>query len=653
MFKYAISCFCLFTWLQVWTQVDEPKMRQKTYYSYAKEQENGYLTQRSSILSKLDAWTYPFGFQQQNMLESQSEFRFISAGNEPLRFVNRNRVISFINARYDGIEFRFSDPAVQQIFLNSIHENELAQAEIFYGDNISYRSFHDAQICLASKIQHKPVRNNEMNLSLFANQDVIVPHITLFKKWNNFVWRGTLDANLGKDTASMWNGKTVHLKSQLKWNVSTSEEIYLYLHSIVGEQQYQSQFALEEQQNIQVESNYKPILAGAILYTKISDTHSLFSSIRSSLNFTFTQTSNLNKVKFAQGLIHHRMAEEEASLLWQNDLHKNLNARHVFFYGLHMEGKQRKEQIGQINPYKRTRKIDLMTYFRHELRPSSDVSWLYGAQLSAVYLGIDTHVFLRPNIKLNISWVRHTCEASNYSINFYAKYRYPEWQELTGSIFGAIAKPNYLLLPEKELSIDANLYRMYEDKLEIHLTPFLRYRRDGIAAKDYNKDTSSNSQIENFTYYPYGYDQIDQLLDYGFQSELKYHVYKNFTVYSQIGWGQTNRRFDSSFYELNQPWRMTIGTKIKTGIFLGQLLWQYNALVSQGTSNSRYVQNSNQGSIVFPELSKLVAILRVSLNSKWNISGQLEQILSANRKPFLSTIELPNQRWTLGLNFNL
>jgi outer membrane receptor protein involved in Fe transport len=293
-----------------------------------------------------------------------------------------------------------------------------------------------------------------------------------------------------------------------------------------------------------------------------------------------------------------------------------------------------------------------MSYIKFEKRQSSDISWFLGAKG-----GVNNNSFrhapvisarqsiMHPHGEINLSWLRHICESSNYLINLFLRTRAPVLAEFNPIFNDVYHLPNPNLKNETEFLFESHLYRKFEDKFEIQLSPYFRYSWNSIVLKDNFGNSNEKIKFGLNEYFTQQYTNQSQIADGGAQLELKYNFSKQFLVYHQINFQHVWTMLDSNLFYPSLPLYGNLGLKYKSNkLFLHSWLHFNGGRNFTDSVRSQYIQfyaRQSGSQKEFPAYFDLNFGLRYQFVENLSAQFNFENILNQFSLDFLST--LPNQ----------
>lgn len=676
-------------------QVDEFKMRQQIISHQLKEQEMGASTQRGTILAKSGDLNLS-STSCISLLKTYTDLYLTDHGNFVHGAYFRNRVLRS-NLSINNVDFSSS---ILENNLQMLEFQELRnfdKVECLYGNSIS-KSFQEAQITLLNSRFLEPNSNKdstvnpnlktENHFQLQYNSNYLkggISHYLDFKRiknqlglFGNYSNRYTIGTSSRKDNwgflPQVHNGSTNPYAAA--WILNSDSSQYKFQNYFLGIQNltcldlnHANQLSLFFQVTSasyidlgklnQKNGNYlisesnselKPLILAYLQYIKKSDEAKLYSQFNIAISFLHANLRTDNRYQVLDS--RFRQHYDESKMAVQLTAYKNLNPRNVFYYGSQasISSIQSKAPLSEnfINQYNGPN-VDLKTYFRHEYRPNSDVSFFYGGQLglstysllTMPYSSID-QVRTFPNAQVNLSWTRHTCESSNYSVNLFIKLKNPSLHDIRPAFSEVYFKPNFDLKAEKEIILESNLYRKLNDRLEIHISPYFRSTWDAILLADNIGDAQETVSYQNSKYFTIQNQNLERLNEFGVQTELKYHWHRSLLFFGSMNYNSILSQLPVNMTATNIPFHGSIGIKFHLPKFSAQVWSQYNAGVTNSrTIESRYLAQYSNPDIIaytFPSFFIHNASMKLQVHRRIDIGLNIENILDANYRSYLSTM---------------
>jgi hypothetical protein len=517
-----------------YSQVDEYKMRHESTAHQFKNQELGTITQRMTIVAK-DANTDVSSNSIQDLLKTNSDFYVTDHGNYSYNAYYRNRLIT-PSTSINNVEFTSGiySANIQMIGLLDIHSYD--KTEILYGGNISKPNIRQGHISLYHSSNLELRKNNDSNyasikdslpktsnfnpnLRLRYNTNSLSTHfsktiqfrraLNTFWVYGNYTNRYPIGTSMTKDNwgylplvSNIYNGMGtgfwiqnsdssqykfqnvfLGLENLFRLKLKDMNELNLFFH--LGGAVFQNQGRLTQNNNryllSESRTNSAPKIMAYIQHIKRSEEAKLYTQINYAL--TFQHFENYTDERYDINDEQYNSHYEENKLSFQLNAFKNLNSRNVFYYGATSSVnfiKNNFHYVANFNSFFNKQPIlHSNMYYRHEYRPNADISWFYGGNLGIESFSMKTEPYLKgyndklyPYGQLNLSWLRHTCESSNYSVNLFLNLNRPQPLDIKPTYSDVYFKPNYNLASEKELLLEGNLYRKFNDRLEVTISPY-------------------------------------------------------------------------------------------------------------------------------------------------------------------------------------
>lgn len=447
--------------------------------------------------------------------------------------------------------------------------------------------------------------------------------------------------------------------NQNEWN--------FYLH-LVGRQQTNLGNTLQKNYRYLLsESNtsFNPMILAFIQKVNYSETSPFFTQMNMALTYQHLQNETNKRYLIQDDLYRQHYEENKISL--QARAHKNFNAKHILFYGSEISTTFIKNEFHRDDAF--TSFFDkpitkFTSYLKFEKRQSADISWFIGAKggfentsyQHAPFVPI-TQTMFRPQGELNLSWQRHICESSNYLINLFLRSKAPSLAEFNPIYQHIFLIPNPNLKNETELLFESHLYRKFEDKLEVHLSPYFRYSWNTILLKDNYANPNEKLNYGLNEYFTQQYINQTHLSEGGAHLELRYNISKKILTYHQISFQQVWTRLDSNLFYPSLPLYGNVGVKYKSAnLFLHTWLHFNGGRSFSDSARSQYIQFYADQTRAKKEFSTYFDLnLAIQYLFAKNLSAQLnfENILDQNSLNFLSTLPLQGRRFRLQLMYRL
>lgn len=699
-----------------YAQVDEYKMRQESTSHQLKNQELGTITQRATTLSK-DGNSDISSNSILDLLRANSDFYVADHGNYSHNAYFRNRLISPALS-LNNVEFS------SVIYSNNLQILEFMdlriydKTELLYGRTIAKPNIQNGHIALF----HPTLQDSRTNLdssTISRMDDDSKLGVNLHTRYNtnslssliaktfrlrrgfhsislygNYTNRYPIGTYLAKKNwgylplvANTYNGAGtgfwiqnsdssqyrfqnlfLGLENLLHLKLKERNELNMFIH--LGGAVFQNQGRLLQNNNQYLFSdsrtNSAPMIMAYVQHTKRSEEAKLYTQINYAMTYQHFENNTADRYDINDEQYNNHYEENKIS--FQLNAFKNLNPRNVYYYGTSSSANFIKNNFhiedNFNNFFDKQPILNSNAYFRHEIRPNSDISWFYGGNLGIESFAMKTEPYskgynnvISPYGQLNFSWTRHTCESSNYSVNFFFNLNKRSIQDIKPTYGDVFFKPNYTLKSEKELLLEVNVYRKIEDRLEVHVSPYFRTTWDAIRTQDHLNNSNEIIQFQSRTYYMIQSENLPILNESGLQTELKYHLLKSLLIYSTLNYNKTFTPIPDNIVSQNLPLYGAIGFKYRGPILSAQLWSNYNLGEQISASTlSRYVKHygfNESSKYSFSNSFTLNAFIKTQLNKKIDFGMRLENIMDLNYFNYLSTIHGLGRNFTLQMNFNL
>lgn len=393
-----------------------------------------------------------------------------------------------------------------------------------------------------------------------------------------------------------------------------------------------------------------------IQYQHRSDENPWYSQLMISMSHQFYEQNQERKFKEPLGSYRWYQLTTEHQLHTQINAYKNMNARHVHYFGseLGLAALVIQSSESQANNPDRSPMLHSRVYYKHEYRQSSDVSWMYGFSAGMEYWNDQSNTqakhYYSPQLRGQVSWVRHSCEASNYSIN------------LTGNWHGASHKdiypisgqvniiPNRDLQSEKNIEFNINGYRMISDKLEISATVYGSLAMNDIALKDLSSTTSRSIHIGQTTMPVWQYANQKEYHNLGVEGDVRWHLTPKLLWQTRISYDQNLVGADSMSLMPVLPFRIQSGLTYQHGA-LGADLWvNYRDQQSAGQTSSRYHQRLQN---LYHSAWQIIVVGRWQVTRQIAVIARVDNLLNTHQWDYLSTVPNFGRNGTLSLRLAL
>lgn len=408
-------------------------------------------------------------------------------------------------------------------------------------------------------------------------------------------------------------------------------------------------------------TSLSPMLLSYLQYIHTSDEARLYTQANMSLSFQSIAQNISEQMAISDSQTHLNMRENVFSL--QLNAYKNANARNVLYYGLISSFRiiRASSSDAPILVSFPSPRYDIAAYYRHEYRPSSDISWFLGGNMGLENRQIDFPYYqmkysrpLLPKIQVNAAWTRHTCENSNYTINLFYTLQQPTLEQTKFVGYPVYFYPNIDLKPANELLLDAHLYRKFDDKLELLIAPYYRYTLHPAILYENRMDSSRQVYYGSKAYFPVEYKNLSSLHELGIQGEIKYHFSSAIMGYSSIHYNAILNSYPSEYLPINLPLYIKSGIRYRSSKLTIESAIQYNGGVSLSSTHSYPIQYGAplDSKSVFPAYLLWNTSLAYAPVKQITIITRLDNILNTNYRSYLSTIHGLGRNFTLMANFH-
>ena len=665
--KSIIATFFLLISQKFLAQVDEPKMRQECLGANVKIQPSGNITQRTTILSDKQT-TVPISNRYFDILRDQSELLMSKEDFNRSKGYFRNKPIG--NSIFiDDVQFSSFILSNGAQWADLFDPLSIQRGEIYYGQTlVKSNAGSEAQIALyhPTRFDLKPIGGQEVKTGVFFSQNNISPRVSYIKKWSrttlnihNFAHIDMNYPNHSQPNARPYelSNLNYYYSSQLQMNTILSEdrELQFFVKLFSG---YSEMLGRGFWIDTSIKSNgtwaNSPSLISYLQYSKTSEGNLFYTKMKASVSYQFMNSEQYEMIQnqpLTSQLLEHK-------LQFQTNFVKELNARNAFYFGTVMANTW---LAGVTSPNLSFRQVnhssqpEISGYFKHERRMSSDVSWFWGIRsgLNTRLIGDSISTLKRivvPNLRANISWTRHSCEGSNYSVNLYANIDQPALDQIQPQLAPIIFQPNFNLKPTKELLLEGNIYRMFGTIVEIHFSPYIRISQDALAVKENIEDTLMDLSWNNTKYRSFQNQNLTSLQTIGFNSELKIHFSKSWMYYINIAHNQNVTDVPSSFFvQSNKAYGQT-GLKFKSKNFSAQA-W---AVYRQGTNVTDKIPNRFQYFIPFNSYTTFhISALANELTKKIGLGARIDNVLDSYSQNYLSPLLESKRSWSIWVQFRV
>ena len=449
--------------------------------------------------------------------------------------------------------------------------------------------------------------------------------------------------------------------------LASKNELNFYLH-LGGSHQENIGRILQKKNDYllsESSSDWSPNILAFIQKISYSESSPLFSQLN--LTITYQHLNHRKTERYDLQDLQTRQHFEENKLSLQMRGYKNVDARRIYFYGAEASALFIKTNFLETSDHTSFFSQPIThfsAYIRKELRQSADVSWFFGLRggvdhfaFSHAPYQVQTSHQLRPRAELSLAWLRHVCENSNYTLNVFARMKQPQVQEVNPIYGNTFLRPNERLNPEKELLIESHFYRKFEDKLEIHFTPYYRYSWDAILLRDHLGNLSESIRIGLKNYFTQVYDNVERLSEGGAQLELRYNFSKRILLYQQFNMHHIFSDLDTSFDYTSLPIYGNVGVKYKSPKFFFHAWAHFNSGKNfMSNVSSQYVQYfaaQQNGQNEFPFYYLIHLAVDYSFTPQWSLRLHIDNILDRYYLGYLSTVPGMGRNCRLQMNLSL
>ncbi len=675
-------------------QVEDYKMRQEVSSHQLKEQAFGSITQRGTIMLEPGNQFNPLNSNTNLYLTNHGSF------NQDIYFRNRK----FTNEMsIDNVLFSTEMFISNMQLFSLINKTELKSIEALYGANVMKPSSPSGQITAFSKkysifspmdsiprlglyvLVRKSTNQFDFSLSKTFTNITYINSTSIFMNYADRYHIGQsnakgswgflpLVANIynGAGTGAWMNNldsgdykftnRLLGIENRFSIKLKNHGILNTFIHfsaansTQIGKLNQQvGKYTFSETNTV-----LQPTILTYIQLIKKDDESKFYTQLNYALTYQLVNNKTEERLDINDAQIINQNVENKLS--FQVNGYKNLNARHVFYYG----GMASSNFISNKNSTSDLFSVSLNTspilqgniFYRHEYRPSSDVSLFYGGNFGVEYFSmkyqpflVGFHKFMSPKSQINLSWTRHSCESSNYSINLFLKFNSPTINDVKPIYSEVFFKPNENLKSEKEIFFEGNFYRKFEDKLEINISPYLRITRDAFMQRDNSNNPSEWIQISAKKYFTLETTNIDNLEEIGFLSEIKFHASNSFLIFTKSNFNYSFNPLPKNILSKNLPFYGDIGVKIKLKKVYAELWSNFNLGNAFDSSiTSRYIQDYSL-QYNFPGYILLHAQFHTELYKQLIFNFRLENILDQNYRSYLSTIHGLGRNVEVQLNY--
>lgn len=695
----SICFFLIFLLSQkIYAQVDDFKMRYEQEFAQLKQQEVALTPQKIYSFSKEHALHLHTNIA--DILNNQTSFYLAKHSIYQSDIYYQNRKTSPTLA-IQNIDFNSSILESNFQLVQTLHPLSFESVQIYQGYSISQLQSNSSQIALNFPIQAEKRDSFGTRIRAIAgggNADYSgLFQFSLHRKKLNYVLNAYGGQNfryeLGSSprtwltwqrTANPFNragfGSWTNQPDSL---VNTQPQVFLGIDNLINlktnqQNEWNFYLHLEGRQEtnlgntIQKGNNYllsesatgfTPIVLAYIQKVNYSESSLLYTQLNLALTYQHIINHSDRRYDIQDELYRQHYEENKISLLAR--AHKNFNARHILFYGSEASASFIKNDFYRedtFNSFFDQPITKFTSYIKFEKRQSADISWFIGAKggfenssfRHPPFIANNTSI-LRPHGEINLSWHRHICESSNYLINFFLRSKAPNISELNPILNQVYIIPNSNLRNETEILFESHLYRKFEDKFEIHLSPYFRYSWNAIILRDNYGNPNEKLRFGLNEYFTQQYTNQPQLSEGGAQLELKYNVSKRFLIYHQISVQQMWTTLDFNLFYPVLPLYGNFGMKYKSNkLFVHTWLHFNGGLTFNDSVHSQYIQyyaKQNGTKKEFPAYFDFNLGVRYQIAKDLSAQINIENILNQYSLDFLSTLPNQGRRFRLQLMY--
>lgn len=683
-------------------QIDDFIMRYEQEYAHSKHQEMGYVPQKSSAFSKEQKQHLHYNFS--DLLKNQTNF-YLSRDalySTPIYYQNRKTSPTIAIQNVD-----FSSSILENNFqlVQAMHPMAFQNINCYQGYSSAQLQFNAAQIALNYNLEPNQKDSTGYQIEGTAgagNQDFsgFFQFRLHKKKWNYLLhifggqthhyqlgihstqtpwlsWQRIANTYNGPMSGSwIMNPDSLSIKERnvfvgidqlINFKLKHQNELNLYLH-MEGRQDANIGSTIQKSNDYLYSyshTDFLPKILAFIQKKMVSETSPIYTQMQ--LTLAYQNISNQTNMRYDLQDEELRRHLEENKFSLQLRGFKNINPSHVLFYGAEISATSVKNNFHRtdtFNSFFNTPLTKAFSYLKLEKRQSADISWFFGARggfenSSFRYLPFVqtyTNVF-RPFGEINVSWQRHTCESSNYLINVFLRSKSPQLSEYNPLFQHVFLIPNAHLGNEMELLIESHLYRKFDDKLEIHLSPYFRKSWNTLVLKDNFGNPNEKISYGLREYYTQQYTNYASITEGGATIDLRYNFSKQLLLYQQISLQHVWTSIDPNIFYPTIPIYGNVGLKFKTNKILLASWLHYNVgRTFSHPSSSQYIQyygRTNGTSIEFPGYIEFNLATLIHLSEKLQLQGNIENILDRYSIDFLSTLPNSGRRMRLQMRFML
>ncbi len=699
---FAVFSIFFFQVISYSAQVDDYKIRYEQDYAQLKPQEYSLLPQKGYSFSQETNQQLHQNFSE--LLKQQTNFYLADHSIFHQDIYYQNRKVSPTLAIHN-VDFSSAIAENNLQLLQQLHPSIFKQINAYQGYSASNNSSSAGQIALSTPIipekkdSHSLRVKSSLGLGNTNGQGVV--QLALHRaKWS---YLGSLYAHYqynyplgltGSDVgriswarlANPFNGAgagswalkvdslnytkpqvQLGLDNMFRLQMASNNELNFYLH-IGGSLQENLGRIIQKNRDYllsESSSDWSPNILAFIQKINYSESSPLYTQLNLAFTFQHLNHRKTERYDIQDELIRQHYEENKFSLQVRG--YKNLDARRIFFYGAEASIlwiKNNFHNTPQHTSFFSLPVTQFSAYFRKELRQSADISWLFGLKgglenyaFSHAPYTVQTSYQVRPRAEFSLTWMRHICENSNYTINVFVRMKQPQMQEVNPLYGNTFLKPNAELKAEKEILIESHLYRKFDDKLEVHFTPYYRYSLDAILLRDYVDYFSERITIGLNNYFTQTFDNASKLSEGGAQLELRYNISKKILVYQQLNMHHIFSSLDTNLDYQSLPFYGNLGLKYKSNKILFHTWAHFNTgrnfSTSQASQYIRYYASQQNGTNEFPLYYLINFAVDYSLTKQLNLRFHLDNLLDRNYLSYLSTVPGMGRNYRLQISLTL
>jgi hypothetical protein len=664
-----IFFFSFISYFTLSAQVDAFKMRHEQISSQFKSQPLGEIAQRATIMGELEN-PNPYYEKTTDVLEQNSELHTTRIGYNQQDFYYRGQLINSSNVSINLVP-------IQSNIFNSSHNlwslidlPVFEKLEILYGQNLVQNNISgSANINFITRNSWKE-DSHLIKIRPIIQYGNIERYIHLgidlkIKKWaNQFNISGRYnDQYSTSNTDYIYpNLKQLTIQNLVENRFSATSKWSHYVLTSFSNPIYPlinlyPNLTILKQNQIQSPTNFS-----YLQWIKTSEESKWYTQLTSSISYFNTTKSDSFEASHSIRAYSNNYSYTSNQFSIQSNGYKNLGSRAVYYYG----GQLNFETINSdVFPNQSLRYI-LPTpvvhshfYFKKEYRPSSDVSWIYGANLGLDQINAqierttqNTNEFINrsyPNLNLQATWTRHLCENSNYSIQAIGSYNSPKLNQILPFFSSSYFIANKDLIAEKKLNLEGNFYRKFDDKLEVNISGYYSMTKDAILIRDYYGENDRQLLV---------YGKMEDILqnqnanlasNYGINTELKYHISNQLMAYSTAHMNYQFVHTTQNKYSLNQlPIYGNLGLKFKQKKLLIQAWSQFNLGKNLDENYTRLASELKARNQLLSFYTLHLTASSIVLN-KIKLEAKIDNVLNTESYSYLSQIANTGRRFSIQL----